>query len=183
MKKYILIVAIISTLTIACHQPATQTTTTTTTATTAENAIAKDSLKKPLDAPPMEMLQVSNLSAEELKDDSVFADGSRPASWQNAGITNVKGLKLFIKQLQQWIVMNEKDSLASVVKYPLNKKVKTKADLVASYDALFTKDVKLSFATINFSQLFRNVEGVMTSGGKVWIAQQGKAFKIIAINP
>jgi len=92
-------------------------------------------------------------------------------------------MKLFVKKLQQWIVLNDKDSLAAVIKYPLGKTIKTKADVVVKYDSLFTKEVKLSFATLNFNQLSRNQNGAMTSGGKVWFAQEGKGFKIIAINP
>lgn len=134
-------------------------------------------------APATEMMKVSDLSAEEMKDDSVFADGSKPTSWENAGITDVKGLKLFIKQLQQWTVTNDKEKLAAVVQYPINKTIKTKDELIADYDAIFTKQVQLSFATVNFSQLFRNDQGVMTKDGKVWIGQKGKNFKIIAINP
>jgi len=173
MKKYIIIVLVVSFFGMSCHQPKPEMPPLTTI----------DTLKKAIISPKMEALQVSGLSSDELKDDPVFADGSVPTSWQIAGVTNVKGLKLFIKKLQQWIVTNDKDSLASVVKYPLNKTIKTKANLVEHYDALFTKDVKLSFATLNFSQLFRNAKGVMTTGGKVWFNQQAKKFYIIAINP
>ncbi len=121
------------------------------------------------------------LSASELLDDSVFTDGSIPSSWENAGITDVKGLKLFLKDLQQQVMLNDKEKLASHIKYPL-KDIQSKEQLVARYDEVFTKAVKLSFAGINFSQLFRNQNGVMTQGGKVWISQFGDTFKIIAIN-
>jgi len=117
----------------------------------------------------------------EMKDDSVFVDGSVPTSWENAGITDVKGFKLFLKQAQLWIMDNDKEKLASIVRYPL-KNIKTPEELVEKYDAVFTKDVKLSFAMINFNQIFRNQQGASTEGGKVWFAQQGKGFKIIAVN-
>ncbi|MCP9753395.1 hypothetical protein EGI32_20785 [Ferruginibacter sp. HRS2-29] len=117
----------------------------------------------------------------EMKDDSVFVDGSVPASWENAGFTDVKAFKLFLKQAQLWIMDNDKQKLASIVRYPL-KNIKTPEELVEKYDAVFTKDVKLSFATINFNQIFRNQQGASTEGGKVWFAQQGKDFKIIAVN-
>ena len=161
---------------MACNQAVKQNTTTTEVAGT-------DTSKAIKVAPATEMMKVSDLSPEELKDDSVFADGSKPTSWDNAGITNVKGLKLFIKQLQQWTITNDKEKLASVVQYPINKTIKTKEELIADYDSIFTKQVQLSFATVNFSQLFRNIHGVMTKDGKVWIGQSGKNFKIIAINP
>lgn len=117
----------------------------------------------------------------EMKDDSVFVDGSIPTSWENAGFTDVKAFKLFLKQAQLWIMDNDKEKLASIVRYPL-KNIKNPEELVEKYDAVFTKDVKLSFAMINFNQIFRNQQGASTEGGKVWFAQQGKDFKIIAVN-
>lgn len=173
MKKYLLIILVTAGLT-ACHQPEKL--------KPSATPITLDTLNKAVAGAPTELLQVSDLSVDELKDDSVFANGSKPASWKNAGISNEKELKIFIKKLQQWIILNDKDSLAAVVKYPL-KNITNKEALVKNYDSLFTKDVKLSFATLNFSQLFRNDQGVMTSGGKVWVGQEGKKFKIIAINP
>jgi hypothetical protein len=121
------------------------------------------------------------ISENEMKDDSVFADGSIPTSWANAGITDVRGLKLFLKQAQQWVMNNDKEKLAAAIRYPL-KNIKNEQELIAAYDNVFTKEVKLSFATINFNQIFRNQQGVMTTGGKVWINQFGDKFKIFAIN-
>ena len=170
MKRYILPFALILLIALSCTQPPKE----------SNKANVMDWV--PVDTSTAKF-EVSALSAEELRDDSVFSDGSIPSSWKNAGITNIKGMKLFVKKLQQWIVLNDKDSLASALKYPLGKTIKTKLDAVAKYDSLFTKEVKLSFATLNFNQLFRNQNGVMTSGGKVWFAQEGKGFKITAINP
>ncbi len=62
---------------------------------------------------------VGVLSVDELKDDSVFADGSIPTSWENAGVTDVQALKLFLKQLQQLVIVNDKTGLADHVQYPL----------------------------------------------------------------
>ena len=175
MKKYFLFVVIISIVFLACNQGTKQ--------KTEEIATITDSTTSSKIAPATEIMKVSELSAEELKDDSVFADCSKPTSWANACITDEKGLKLFIKQVQQWIVTNDREKLASVIKYPVNKTIKSKDEFISNYDAVFTKQVQLSFATVNFNQLFRNAKGVMTNDGKVWIAQMGKDFKIIAINP
>lgn len=121
------------------------------------------------------------LSEAEMKDDSVFSDGSIPTSWANAGITDVKGLKLFLKQVQQWVMNNDKEKLAASVRYPL-KGITTEQELIKAYDKVFTRDVKLAFASINFHQIFRNQKGVMLGGGKVWITQTGNEFSIFAIN-
>ncbi len=124
----------------------------------------------------------SGLTMEEMRDDSTFLDGSIPVSWENAGITDVKGFKLFLKKIQQLVLHDEKDHLSAHIRYPLGRSIKTPGDFIKNYDNLFTKDVKLSMANINFSQVFRNSKGVMTDGGRVWFAQFGEEFKIIAIN-
>ena len=126
--------------------------------------------------------QTVELTAFELRDDSVFTDGSIPTSWANAGFTNVKGFKLFLKKVQLWIMDNNKDSLSQIIRYPL-RGLKNPSELVAAYDSVFTKPVKLSFATLNFSQVFRNQNGAMTDAGKVWFTKSGDGYKIIAINP
>ena len=124
----------------------------------------------------------TGLTQEELADDSVFADGSIPTSWATAGITDVKGFKLFLKKVQLLVLNNDKEQLAKLVKYPLRKSIKNENDLVKNYEVLFTKDVKLSVAGINFSQVFRNSKGAMSEDGRLWFAQEENEFKIIAVN-
>lgn len=128
------------------------------------------------------IVAINEVSETEMKDDSVFADGSIPTSWDVAGITDVRGLKLFLKQTQQWVMSNDKAQLALAVKYPINT-IKNKEEMMEAYDQVFTKDVKLSFAMINFNQIFRNSKGVMTADGRAWITQDGNSFKIFAIHP
>ena len=175
MKKIFLPVLMVTFVFVACNDNASST----------ENiSVTVDSTLPPAVTMPSGTDTIVNslyLSDNEMKDDSVFTDGSVPTSWANAGITDVKGLKLFLKQAQQWVMNNDKEKLAAVVKYPL-KNIKNEQALIAAYDNIFTKEVKLSFATINFNQIFRNQQGVMTEGGKVWINQFGTAFKIFAIN-
>lgn len=134
---------------------------------------------------PSSMLSENNisLSAKEMKDDSVFDDGSIPTEWKVAGITNVKGLKLFIKKLQVLSSADDKNELAKHIRYPLpNKKANTPKDFVAQYNKLFNQRVKNSLASVNFNQIFRNYQGVMIGNGQLWIKQFGKDFKIITIN-
>ena len=171
MKKYISLIFISAVLLVSCNQPSKE--------TVSEKIAPIDISVMSVDS---ELMKVSALSPAELKDDSVFTDGSIPVSWNIAGISNVKGLKLFIKQLQQWVITNDKEMLALAVQFPLNNTIKTKEGLIVNYDAVFTKEVKLSLATTNFSQLFRNAQGVMLDAGKIWLAQKGNNFKIIAIN-
>lgn len=172
MKKILVGMVVAATVMIGCNES--NSTTAATASDTAHNASIPNDANM--------IVAINEVSPEEMKDDSVFTDGSIPTSWENAGITDVRGLKLFLKQTQQWVMSNDKAQLALAVKYPLNN-IKNKEELMGAYDQIFTKDVKLSFAMINFNQIFRNSKGVMTAGGKAWIMQDGNSFKIFAINP
>jgi len=124
----------------------------------------------------------SGLTLEEMKDDSVFTDGSIPTSWEVAGITDVKNFKLFLKRVQLLVLNDEKEQLAKFIKYPLGRSIKSEAEFIKNYDRIFTKDAKLSIAKINFSQIFRNSKGAMSEEGRVWFQQEVDEFKIIAVN-
>ena len=123
-----------------------------------------------------------DLTADELKDDSVFVDGSEATDWGTAGFTDVKGFKVFLKQLQLLVMDNNKIGLSKLIKYPLHNTIKTEKEFIEQYDTIFTKDVKLEVAKINFSQIQRNYRGAMTELGRVWFAQEEAQFKIIAVN-
>lgn len=118
----------------------------------------------------------------DLEDDSVFDDGSKPTSWDVAGITRVYALKIFIKDLQHMVANDNKEEISKLIRYPLNSTIKTKTDFLANYDKIITPKIKDAIAKANLKQLFRNYKGVMIGDGAIWIAQEGKDFKIIAIN-
>lgn len=176
MKNYILSFIILSSV-VSCNDTKTS---------PEENVVPiSDSFASKTDSPKSstpDKLAGFGLTLEEIQDDSVFSDGSVPTSWEVAGITNVKGFKLFIKKLQLLVLDNDKAQLAKQIRYPLNKSIKTEADFIKNYDQVFTKDAKLSIAKINFSQIFRNSKGAMSDAGMVWFAQEENDFKIIAIN-
>lgn len=146
-------------------------------------AADKDSAKTTAELPVTDPVQVMpSKDIDEWKDDSVFADGSVPTSWENAGIDRPKELKTFIHKLQEWIAGDKKEDIAAAIRYPLNKTVKTPDDFMKQYDQLITPKVKNAVASINFRQIFRNQKGVMIGNGELWISQDGKEYKIIAIN-
>lgn len=176
MKQYILSFAFLS-LVAACNDTAT--TPEEKSSPIPDSAALKIDSSKSIKA---DRLAGFGLTLEEMKDDSIFSDGSVPTSWEVAGITDIKGFKLFIKKLQLLVLDNDKAELAKYIRYPLNKSIKTEADFIKNYDQVFTKDAKLSIAKINFSQIFRNSKGAMSDAGMVWFAQEGSEFKIIAVN-
>lgn len=166
-----------ATFALACNESnssnAVETATSNDTAQIAETTAANDANM---------IVAINEVSDAEMKDDSVFDDGSIPTTWEVAGIKDVKGLKLFLKQAQQWVMSNNKEQLAAAVQYPINN-IKNKEEMMAAYDQYFTKEVKLSFAMINFNQIFRTYKGVMLADGLVWIKPVGDTYKIFAINP
>lgn len=118
----------------------------------------------------------------DLEDDSIFDDGSKPTAWDVAGITRVFALKIFIKDLQYMVANDNREEISKLIRYPLNSTIKTKPDFLANYNKIITPKIKDALAKANLKQLFRNYKGVMIGSGEVWIAQEGKDFKIIAIN-
>ncbi|HKZ66337.1 MAG TPA: hypothetical protein VJ111_08290 [Chitinophagaceae bacterium] len=124
-------------------------------------------------------IPVTNL---DLTDDSVFADGSKPGAWDVAGITRVHALKIFIKDLQYIVANDNREEISKLIRYPLNSTIKTQSDFLANYNKIITPKIKDALAKANLRQLFRNYKGVMIGNGEIWIAQEGKDFKIIAIN-
>ena len=69
---------------------------------------------------PVDPKDPYSLNTDELKDDSIFSDGSKTASWKVAGIDSPVAFKHFIKRLQHWVINNQKDSIASVIGYPMH---------------------------------------------------------------
>ena len=99
-----------------------------------------------------------------------------------AGITRVHALKIFIKDLQYIVANNNREEISKLIRYPLNSTIKTQSDFLANYNKIITPKIKDALAKANLRQLFRNYKGVMIGNGEIWIAQEGKDFKIIAIN-
>jgi len=126
---------------------------------------------------------VFTLSPAEMPDDSVFADGSQPVPWANAGIEHPIAFKQFLKQLQYWVVNDQKDSIAAVMAFPLkHPRIKDKAAFLKKYDNYFNEKVKLALAQQNLRQIFRSSQGAMIGDGQLWFSENASRFSIISIN-
>ena len=127
-------------------------------------------------------------SPEEMMDDSIFTDGSKPSSWSVTGINDPNQLKIFIKFLRLWIKQGNKDSIASHVQFPLanNKNISSTSEFLKNYDQLFNAKVIAAINNQRLSQLFRNQHGVMLGNGELWIKNVSNNktddFKITTIN-
>ncbi len=125
----------------------------------------------------------ADLTTAERGDDAVFADGSKPTSWKNAGIDDSIAFKNFLKHVQYWVAGDRRDSVASIIAFPLHHpKLKSKGEFLKSYNTLINDNVKKALVEINFRQLFRNVNGVMIGSGELWFGRKNHRFAIIAIN-
>jgi hypothetical protein len=123
------------------------------------------------------------LSAEDLKDDSVFSDGSRPISWRNAGVSDPVALKKIIRKLQVWVRDNQVDSISGYLVYPMrNPGIKDKSDFKLNYRDYITEGVKAALADQRLNQVFRNEQGAMIGQGQMWFRQKDNNIQIIAIN-
>ena len=144
--------------------------------------VAKDSSTKK-DSITSSTLQ---LTPQEEKDSVV--DGSVPTPWENAGIADVRGLKLFIKKLQRWSAMDNRDSIAANIGYPLlnDESISSPKILLQQFEKVFNVKVKAALQQQKLNSLFRNFQGVMIGNGELWIANvsntKSEVYKIRSIN-
>lgn len=123
------------------------------------------------------------LTPAELADDTVFADGSRPVSWANAGFTDPVKLKKFIRQLQIWVDENQVDSIGAHLDYPLkNPAIKDAKEFKLNYSTYFSDGVKAALADQRLNQVFRNQQGAMIGLGYIWFTEKNNEILIFAIN-
>ncbi|MFT3935758.1 MAG: hypothetical protein QM726_19175 [Chitinophagaceae bacterium] len=126
---------------------------------------------------------IDTLTVAEMQDDSVFADGSQPSSWSNAGFDHPIEFKKFLKRLQYWVANNQKDSVASTIVFPLkHPPIKNKTAFLMKYDSLFNDNVKKALLSQNLRQIFRRDQGAMIGDGQLWFNETKKGFTIITIN-
>ncbi|WP_276485946.1 hypothetical protein [Paraflavitalea pollutisoli] len=120
---------------------------------------------------------------DPLGDDSVFTDGSIPASWENAGFSDPVGFKQFLIRLRGWVTNGQRDSVAQVVDYPLrNPKIAHQQQFLQQYDSLFNEKVRTALLQQNLRQIFRRDQGAMIGDGAVWFRQSGNRYLIVGIN-
>jgi hypothetical protein len=123
-----------------------------------------------------------SITAQLHAQDTVFEDGSRPASWYNAGFNNPVAFKQFLVRFKSWVSSNETDSIAAHVRFPL----KNAANITAfkkHYPQLFSSKVKNSIAAQRLDRIFRNSQGAMIGNGAVWFTEDQNNYLLIAVNP
>lgn len=142
---------------------------------------ASDSLS--IVSPPEK--QVATSVDTSFVEDSIFADGSIPTSWEVAGITDPRAFRHFVERFQGWVAKGQADSIADHTRFPL-RIAKSRKVFLENYNKIFTDPVKAAIAGQNLKQIFRRDQGAMLGQGEVWIGQKEQdtvAFEITAINP
>jgi hypothetical protein len=123
------------------------------------------------------------ITPEDETDDEVYYQKAKLSSWSSAGITDPIALKKMIKKLQYWAANDMKDSIATVISYPLiHPSIANEQQFIEKYDTYFNTKVKTALANQKLSRLFRSYQGVMLTGGELWFKQKDNRFLISFIN-
>lgn len=97
----------------------------------------------------------------------------------------------FFDTLQKAIAADDRQTVASLVDYPVEvqiggktTKIADAAHFTAAYDRIVTDKVKQAVARQTYATLFANAQGVSIGDGEIWFSGigDGSTIKIIAIN-
>ena len=102
----------------------------------------------------------------------------------------------FFDKLKKAVGSGDKETIASMVDYPFQARIKGKAvkirdqkHFIADYDQIITSKVKDALARQTYATLFANWQGVMIGDGEVWFngvcgddSCKQQTVRIIAIN-
>lgn len=105
-------------------------------------------------------------------------------------LTDEPTMDAFIVKLQAAVASGDKQTVASMVRYPIGawagkreSRFRNSAALIASYDRVFTTALKRAIAGARTPCLFTNAQGAMIHNGEIWIRPSpGGALQIITIN-
>jgi hypothetical protein len=96
----------------------------------------------------------------------------------------------FLAQLQKAIAANDRQTLGSMINYPLNviagehrSKLRSKSVFLKKYDEVFTPKVKSAITEQRPEQLFIKSTGFMIGQGELWFDEINGCFKIVTVQP
>jgi hypothetical protein len=98
--------------------------------------------------------------------------------------------RTFLSELQNAVKAEDKAKVAAMISYPLlvidgsrKTHIKTKAEFLNQYDAIFEAHVRQAIARQSAKCLFGNYQGAMIGDGEVWFReQQNGTMKIVTVN-
>jgi hypothetical protein len=120
---------------------------------------------------------------------------TEPADFSAAGLETAE-VRSFLTTLQQAVRNDDRQTVASLVSYPITIRIDgaptTLADpaaFIANYQAVMTKPVRAAVEAAEPDTLFANSDGVMMGRGQVWfggVYEDGAEtydIRIVGINP
>lgn len=98
--------------------------------------------------------------------------------------------RTFLSELQNAAKADDKAKVAAMISYPLlmihgsrKTHIKTKAEFLGQYEAIFDAHVRQAIAQQSVKCLFGNYQGAMIGDGEVWFREQPNGtMKIVTIN-
>jgi hypothetical protein len=110
--------------------------------------------------------------------------------YANAGISNPAHVTQFVARLKQVVAADDRAAVAAMVNYPLtvnssggrSMTYRNAAALSASYERVFTPEVKAAVAAATADDLFSRDQGVMIGNGEIWMNELRGSMKIITVN-
>ena len=111
-----------------------------------------------------------------------------PEIYSVAGVSDANAFEAFLKQLQTWVAVVDKQSIAAATTFPIRtphdgKILEVDAnDFLAHYDAIMTAKVRDAIAKQKPCTSFANWQGVMIGNGDVWFIPTPKGFTILTVN-
>lgn len=98
--------------------------------------------------------------------------------------------RTFLSGLQSAVKAEDKAKVAAMISYPVlvihgsrRTHIKTKAEFLNQYDAIFDAQVRQAIAQQSAKCLFGNYQGAMIGDGEVWFReQQNGTMKIVTVN-
>jgi len=106
------------------------------------------------------------------------------------GAEVAKASRSFLAELQTAVRANDREKIAGMISYPLNvnygtrrTRVPNKTALLASYDKVFTEQIRKDILSQSSHCLFGNDNGAMIGNGEVWFSGiDNGPIKVYAIN-
>jgi hypothetical protein len=98
--------------------------------------------------------------------------------------------RAFLSELQKTVKAEDKAKVAAMISYPLlvihgsrRTRIKTKAEFLGQYEAIFDAHVRQTIAQQSAKCLFGNYQGAMIGDGEVWFREQpNRTMKIVTVN-
>jgi hypothetical protein len=108
-----------------------------------------------------------------------------------AGFDKADEVRQFLQRLQRAQAKGDSEAIVTFVRFPftryshgkVQKRYKSKAELLTDFDLVFTAMVLDGIRAARFETLFLNYQGAMIGDGEVWFDKRAGEIAIKAVNP